>query len=191
MKNSFLLFLLICLCMNATAQKTQATDSAFSKIMQNDDYSIYKKNPPAVQTSQLYIKDNRTNAWVEDTTKGKSNWELYNRLTAEGDNYFLEKNYEKALNDYVLAFKVTGDQGKVRHRYNAACCYAVLNKTELAFNELYRISTKAKYYNYHELESEKRFELLKADPRWAKLVEIVKKNADAIEEKLNLEIKQE
>lgn len=165
-------------------------DSSFFKVIETDEYSIYnKKGSNKVVQSNLLIKDKKTNTWISDTSKIDSGWETYNKLTDEADKLFFKNDCEKALGLYRLAFKLTGDQGKVRHRYNAACCYSFLNEKDLAFNELNRITTKSKYYNYLQITSEKKLQNLHSDERWKKIIEQVKENASKIEDELHEKMK--
>jgi hypothetical protein len=186
MKHPILILIFCMVFIESKAQVKSQKDST-TKVLATDDYSIHNKNPSR-QPGTLYTKDKATNTFTEDTTS-ESRLELYNKLTHQGDSLYKKNEYANAVSFYSLAFKVNGDQGKVKHRYNAACCYSVLNMNDNAFKELYRIATKGKYYNYFEISSEKKLENLHNDNRWTKVLELIKKNANAFEQKLNSEIK--
>ena len=109
----------------------------------------------------------------------------YVETTKKADFFFREKDFLKASELYILAFKNNNDLGQVTHRYNTACCYAMTNKNDSAFQQLYRISEKGGYYNYFEVQREKYLTSLHADKRWEPLLVLIKVNAKKMEEEAN------
>ena len=115
----------------------------------------------------------------------------YAELTKKADSLFNLKQYTPAISYYNSAFESNAGQGTVKHRYNLACCWASVKNTDSAFFQLNRIASKGKFYNYYQLSSEPLFAALKKDSRWDILIELVKKNSNEIEEKLNEKISKE
>ena len=114
----------------------------------------------------------------------------YIELTNQAEDLFKNGQFDKALNLYIAAFKINNDRGQVKHRYNAACCLVKLNNIDAAFTQLFRIAEKGNYYNYKEIESDQYFQSIQKDPRWTKLIKIIKENASKITNDLNATIPQ-
>lgn len=112
----------------------------------------------------------------------------YATLTAKADSFFYKKSFIEASKMYVIAFKNNNDQGKVRHRYNLACCYAALNAVDKSFEQLYRIAQKGNYYNYIEIRADQYFIPLQKDERWQPLMKIIEDNSRKNEDKLQSQL---
>jgi hypothetical protein len=184
---TLLLFAAIFPCFASVAQTAAGKDSTI--VLRTDEYNNFKTpgngNIPSLTVALDSIESKKL-ALEHKTTLISFN---YFDITAMADSLYHKCEYGRAANLYTTAFRKSNDQGQVKHRYNAACCFARLNLTDSAFAHLYRIAAKGNYYNYIQLESEKCFEPLYADKRWQPLVKIVKSNADKKADKLNGEIK--
>ena len=112
----------------------------------------------------------------------------YSELANRADSLFTKKQYNLAVTFYNNAFNSNFGQGTVRHRYNAACCWASLNVPDSAFFQLNRIASKGKYYDYYQLSNDPFFAKLKTDQRWESLIALVKKNSEETEDMLNATI---
>jgi hypothetical protein len=112
---------------------------------------------------------------------------VYDKLIATADSQYNHHEYKAALSFYSAAFAAKEGMGKVRDRYKAAVCWAVLGKNDSAFFQLYRMAVKAKYMNYGEVLSEPRFVSLHTDKRWDALIELIKQNRKEIEESIKID----
>ena len=109
-------------------------------------------------------------------------------MANQADLQYKKKQFSKAIDLYTTAFIKNNDLGLVKHRYNLACCYAMINKYDSSFLQLFRIAEKGKYFNYSEIEAESCFKPLQGDRRWTKLIEIVRGNARKLEDEMNSKI---
>jgi hypothetical protein len=109
----------------------------------------------------------------------------YDETTKQADKLFKKKDFSGAVKLYILAFSKNNDLGQVIHRFNAGCCFAMLNKTDSSFYQLYRIAEKGGYYNQSEIQNEKCLNSLHTDSRWQPLLATIKANAKKIEDELN------
>jgi hypothetical protein len=109
----------------------------------------------------------------------------YSELVNEASNYFESKEYLKSGQKYSEAFASLGDRGAVHDRYNAACAWALANKVDSAFVQLYRIAKKGNYTNYNQLTTDLSLNRLHSDKRWKQVVEIVKLNKEKAEANLD------
>ena len=107
----------------------------------------------------------------------------YDKLIRIADSNFKSNNYRDAVNYYSKAFEKNG-LGKVKDRYKAAICYAILNNVDSSFVQLIRISFTGKYSNYQEIINEQKFTPLQGDPRWVGILEKIKRNSIEINQKL-------
>lgn len=101
---------------------------------------------------------------------------VYLALTSRADSLYKQKRYNEAVIIYYQAFKTINDQGKVKDRYSAACCWALLNNADSAFSQLTRIATKGKYAAYYQITQDENLKTLHKDPRWGPLLKKVEEN---------------
>jgi len=64
---------------------------------------------------------------------------------------------------------------------NAACAWAMANKIDLAYNQLYRIAEKGKYSNIKNLTTGNELNILHFDTMWDTLIKLVRKNKERAE----------
>ena len=179
-------FILIILALSIDSY-SQNKDTLLTHIRLTDDYSIFKNTPHPNSSKRVFIRDKVTQEDIED----KSKLPTYEEMIKKAEESFKKKNYEEAINLYHLAIKLNDDKGKVKDRYNLACCYSMLKMNDLAFVQLERIAFKGGYYNYIEITEEKKFKTLQNDSRWEYILEKIKQNAHNIQEKLNKELKKQ
>lgn len=182
MKKNNLLTVLVLLNVYSTFAQAQSPKDT-TVILKNDDYSNFKKSNKVSPYSGTIDFDTSGNLKLIAID--------YQQLTDKADQAFKKKDFQRASNLYLEAFVKSNDLGQVTHRYNLACCYAMTNKIDSAFFQLYRIAQKGKYYNYEEIGTEKYFKILKNDNRWLPLIEIVKSNAKKLEDELNSKMPQQ
>ena len=68
--------------------------------------------------------------------------EKYAELTKTAWNLYVRGQYLESAETYSEAFVALGNKGRVTDRYNAACSYALANKTDSAFVQLFVIAEK-------------------------------------------------
>jgi hypothetical protein len=161
---------------NLFAQNKSKNDTTI--VLQNDIYNNFPS------TSQNFSSPVTTaiNAVVVPQKL------TYIELTSKADSLFTAKKYESSLKLFLIAFKNNNDMGQVVHRYKTAICYAKINNNDDAFLQLFRIAEKGNYYNYFEIENEEAFSNLKKGKRWEQLIQIIKLNANKLQNKLSNEI---
>ncbi len=157
-------------------------------VLKTDEYNNFKAKKQAPQYTGTIALDSAENQRL--LMQGKITLVSFNYIefTAKADSLYKMGACAAAANLYTTAFKKNNDRGQVKHRYNAACCYASLKLNDSAFFQLYRIAEKGNYYNYNEIEAEKCFDNLHADSKWQPLIKIIKNNAGKMADKLNAEI---
>ncbi len=164
------------------------TKSDTAIVLKTDEYNNFKANKQATQYTGTIALDSAENQRL--LSQGKTTMVSFNymELTGKADSLYKMGACAAAANLYTTAFKKNNDRGQVKHRYNAACCYARLKQNDSAFFQLYRIAEKGNYYNYNEIEADKCFDNLHADSKWQPLIRIIKNNAGKVADKLNAAI---
>ena len=110
----------------------------------------------------------------------------YDKLVREAWELYEAKDYPKSAATYKDAFDQIEGKAYPGDRYNAACSYALSNDTEQAFYHLMRLAeSSVKYNNYGHITTDPDLTSLHADPRWEKLLMIVKANKDEAEKDLD------
>jgi len=94
----------------------------------------------------------------------------------KADVLFREKDFQKAVGFYELAFESNNSLGKVRDRYKAASCWALLQKTDSAFFHLERIAFKGNFTDDEFITTDINLIELHRDPRWVRIVERIRQN---------------
>ncbi len=109
----------------------------------------------------------------------------YLELKKEAFDLYKNKNYLKSAEKYSEAFKTTGDKSNTTDRYNAACSWALANEIDSSYSQLFRVAEKGAYSSYNHITTDTDLSSLHSDKRWNKLLEIVKKNKEKREAKLD------
>jgi len=109
---------------------------------------------------------------------------MYTETVNKADSFFKSKEYITAASMYSNAFKANAGRGKIKDRYNAACCWALIGNPDSAFFQLYRIAIQGKYTNYEEFLKEPAFSSLHKDKRWEPLIAIMVKARKDIEDSI-------
>lgn len=105
----------------------------------------------------------------------------YSSLVEKAELLFKQKEFLTAARVFESAFESVGNKGMVKHRYAAAACWALSDKPDSAFNQLFRIVSKGKYANYEELLKDSNFQKLYNNPKWQLLIDKMKKNREEFE----------
>lgn len=107
----------------------------------------------------------------------------YQILVSEAYKLYESKDYFNSGLKYAEAFKADGNTGTINDRYNAACSWALANRSDSAFEQLYIIANKGKYDDYEHLIADSDLVNLYSNKRWKEIKEIVKMNKEKAEAK--------
>jgi hypothetical protein len=102
----------------------------------------------------------------------------YSEIIKEAWSLYESKDYLKSGEMYSDAFDALGGKGMVNDRYNAACSWALANKPDSAFVQLFKIAEKGNYTNYGHITTDTDLNSLHNDERWAKVITIIKSNKE-------------
>lgn len=105
----------------------------------------------------------------------------YSEIIKEAWSLYESKDYLKSGEMYSDAFDALGGKGMVNDRYNAACSWALANKPDSAFVQLFKIAEKGNYTNYGHITTDTDLNSLHNDERWAKVITIIKSNKEKAE----------
>lgn len=111
--------------------------------------------------------------------------EKYPELIKTAWSLYESKDYLESGEKYSEAFVALGGKGMVNDRYNAACSWALANKPDSAFVQLFKIAEKGNYTNYGHITTDTDLNSLHYDARWTKVIEIVKSNKEKAEANLD------
>jgi hypothetical protein len=120
---------------------------------------------------------------------GQENIKQYWTLANIADSLYTIKEYKKAVLVYTSAFKTQGGNATLIHRYKIGCAWALANYPDSSFYNLFRAALKGKYSDYQTLISDSSLLSLHSDKRWDSLTDIVKKNFQIVDAKINKPIK--
>jgi hypothetical protein len=109
----------------------------------------------------------------------------YSKIIKEALSLYESKEYLKSGEMYSDAFDALGGKGMVNDRYNAACSWALANKPDSAFVQLFKIAENGNYTNYGHITTDTDLNSLHNDERWTKVIEIVKANKEKAEANLD------
>jgi hypothetical protein len=105
----------------------------------------------------------------------------YSEIIKEAWSLYESKDYLKSGEMYSDAFDALGGKGMVNDRYNAACSWALANKLDSAFIQLFKIAEKGNYTDYGHITTDTDLNSLHNDERWSKVITIVKSNKEKAE----------
>jgi len=111
--------------------------------------------------------------------------EKYSELIKTASNLYESKDFLKSGEKYSEAFAALGGQGMLNDRYNAACSWALANKPDSAFVQLFKIAEDGNFPDYGYLTTDTDLNSLHNDERWTKVIEIVKANKEKAEANLD------
>lgn len=115
----------------------------------------------------------------------------YRENIKQAQKFHSKKQYEKSAAFYSKAFESNYWKGLPNDRYNAARSWAMADKIDSAFSQLFKIARKAHYSKYERINHDKEFVVLKKDERWMKLIEEMKQNREKKRDKSNKLLKAE
>jgi len=101
----------------------------------------------------------------------------YDKYIFKADSCYYIKDYKNSHLFFSLAFQANKDIAYVKDRYNAACSWALDNKLDSAFIQLYRIAEKGSFSGYEAINLDKDLADLRNDLRWLPLLNIIKSNS--------------
>ncbi|MFB6343906.1 DUF6624 domain-containing protein [Saccharicrinis sp. FJH62] len=111
--------------------------------------------------------------------------EKYSELIKTALNLYESKDFLKSGEKYSEAFVALGGKGMLYDRYNAACSWALANKPDSAFVQLFKIAHNGNYTDYGHITTDTDLNSLHNDERWTKVIEIVKTNKEKTEANLD------
>ncbi len=179
----YIVFPIFFFVQKVSSQTNSKSDT--TSILKTDNYSNFKTPGRAVTYTRTVSADSSFYLGQGKQGSIKTGSFDYVEMTKKADHFFRKKYFIKASELYIQAFKKNNDLGQVTHRYNTACCFAITNKNDSAFQQLYRIAERGGYYNYFEIQNEKYLNSLHGDKRWEHLITIIKTNAKKLEDEAN------
>jgi hypothetical protein len=111
--------------------------------------------------------------------------EKYSELIKEAWNLYQNQDFLLSGQKYSEAFTALGGKGMINDRYNAACSWALANKVDSAFIQLFKIAEKGNYTNLGHITTDSDLNSLHSDDRWNKVIGIVKANKEEAEKDLD------
>lgn len=94
----------------------------------------------------------------------------YKELTDEARKLFQNEEYLQAGIKYHEAFFSIGNRGLIEDRYNAACAWALANKPDSAFIQLFKILRSGHFDDYDRIVNEKSLISLHSDKKWEEII---------------------
>lgn len=119
------------------------------------------------------------------TTAFGQDHEKYAELIEKAWNLYESKDYLASGETYAQAFVALGGSGVVTERYNAACSWALANRPDSAFVQLFKIAENGNFSNYSHITTDTDLNALHQDMRWANVIAIVKANKEKAEARLD------
>ena len=102
--------------------------------------------------------------------------EKYLELIKDAQILYEKGDFEKSGRKFSEAFIAFGNQGERKHRYKAASAWAMSNKIDSSYIQLYKISKEGTYSDYHYITSDSSLISLHRDKRWKKVIAFVSRN---------------
>jgi len=116
---------------------------------------------------------------------------LYTKLVSKADSLYGVKNYKASAFTFSAAFKANSGYAVPRHRYNAACAWALAGYPDSAFHNLDILAQKAGYASYDHIIIDADLISLHTDKRWAPVLAMFKANQDKAEAHYNKPLQRE
>jgi len=102
--------------------------------------------------------------------------EKYLELIKDAHILYENREFEKSGKKYTAAFRAFGNQGEKRHRYKAACAWALSRKVDSAYTQLYKITKHGSYADYKYITTDSNLHFLHQDKRWKEVIAFVIRN---------------
>ena len=109
----------------------------------------------------------------------------YRLLVKKADSLYNAHQYKASGITYSEAFKINQWKGVPIDRYNAACSWSMADNSDSAFFQLNLIAVGAGYSDYEHISKDYDLSSLRTDTRWQPLLEIIKRNQEKEDAKLN------
>ncbi|MFO0357756.1 MAG: DUF6624 domain-containing protein [Sphingobacteriaceae bacterium] len=101
--------------------------------------------------------------------------QVYIELIKRAENLYSSNKFCESSEEYSKAFAFL-KAGYPVDRYNAACSYALCNKPDSSFLNLFKLVDKARFSNVYQLLTESDFVNLHSDNRWSSVISKAKLN---------------
>jgi hypothetical protein len=102
--------------------------------------------------------------------------EMYLELIKDAQILYENSEFEISGQKYSEAFIAFGNQGERKHRYKAACAWAMSSKIDSSYVQLYKISKNGSYSDYNYITTDSRLNSLHQDKRWKEVIAFVVRN---------------
>ena len=117
-------------------------------------------------------------ACLLSTHSHAQDYETYRVIADEAWALYESEDYLASAQKYSEAFVAWGNQGTVNDRYNAACSWALVGKSDSAFVQLFRCANKGNYTNLGHITTDTDLNSLHEDERWKELIGTVTANKE-------------
>ncbi|NOQ26060.1 MAG: hypothetical protein GQ564_11910 [Bacteroidales bacterium] len=111
--------------------------------------------------------------------------EKYSLLVKEAKNFYDNNEYLKSGQKYSEAFNSLDYRKNTTDRYNAACSWALVNKNDSSFVQLFQIAENGNYTNLSHLTADTDLSILHSDKRWDEVLNLIKANIEKEEANLD------
>jgi len=102
--------------------------------------------------------------------------EKYLELIKDAQILYKNCEFEKSGQKYSEAFIAFGNQGERKHRYKAACAWAMSSKIDSSYIQLYKISKNGSYSDHNYITTDSCLNSLHQDKRWNDVIAFVIRN---------------
>ena len=110
----------------------------------------------------------------------------YSELVSEAWELYKNKEYLKSGLKYSEAFVAFGNTGYLEDRYDAACSWALANRPDSSFIQLFKISEDGNFSDLQHITTDSDLNSLHGDERWSIVIDIIKTNRKNFDEQLVL-----
>lgn len=100
----------------------------------------------------------------------------YNDLISRARDLNEAGKFEDSAEKFSEAFEVEENSDSIQHHYEAAGAWALANKKDSAFSQLFRVSGEGQYSDLGQISTDNNFNSLRTDERWIKVLNKVSEN---------------
>jgi len=119
---------------------------------------------------------------------GQANEESYRTLVTRADSFYNAKNFFASASTYSRAIKHYPEKVTKNNLYDAACSWALCNKPDSAFIDLFEAVKKKNYYDAAHISKDADLTTLHNDKRWPQLMGLVERNKVKTEAGFNMPV---
>jgi hypothetical protein len=112
----------------------------------------------------------------------------YEELIKTSYSLYLSKDYYKSALSYSKAFGLKSGNENTLDRYNAACAWALCDRSDSAFYHLNVTVKKFRYDNYDQIINDRDLNSLHGDPQWSEVLRFVNFNKDDLQKHYKMQL---